>query len=98
MPEKHRAALVSPRGNFQEIPSVPREEDLPRTQNLALRIKRDILERAAGRIFRLWVDVTAHNTIVLSGTCRSYYSKQLAQHAAMQLAAGGQVENRIQVL
>ncbi|MHB8899435.1 MAG: BON domain-containing protein, partial [Thermoguttaceae bacterium] len=35
--------------------------------------------------------------IILTGRCRTYYTKQVAQHAAMETADGLEVVNRIVV-
>lgn len=79
-------------------PLPPTPEELLATRVLAARIKRSILRLAPGRIRQLEVNVIGHSKIVLSGDCSSYYCKQLAQHAAMQLAHDEQVDNRIQVI
>jgi hypothetical protein len=65
-------------------------------QTLSSRVRRGILRLAAGRIRELNVEVR-EQTIVLRGRCGSYYCKQLAQHAAMELASGQRVDNRIEV-
>lgn len=65
-------------------------------RTLEVRIRRGILRLAPGRIRDLKVDVR-QNRVVLQGQCSSYYSKQLAQQVAMELACGGQVTNRIEV-
>jgi hypothetical protein len=63
---------------------------------LADRIERIIRWRTAGRIRDLKVEINRAG-VYLSGHCLTYYLKQLAQHAAMELAAGEQVINDIQV-
>ncbi len=49
---------------------------------LADRIRQRIERRLTGRIRNLHVHVS-ENAIVLSGQCNTFYTKQLAQHAAM---------------
>ena len=63
---------------------------------LADRIERIIRWRTAGRIRDLKVEINRAG-VHLSGRCLTYYLKQLAQHAAMELAGGEQVINDIQV-
>lgn len=65
-------------------------------QTLATRVRRGILRLAAGRIRELSVEVHG-NTIQIRGRCSSFYCKQLAQHAAMELATGQQVDNQLHV-
>jgi len=64
--------------------------------SLATRVRRGILRLAAGRIRELSVEVQG-NTIRIRGRCSSFYCKQLAQHAAMELADGQQVDNQLHV-
>lgn len=64
--------------------------------SLAARVRRGVLRIAAGRTRGLEVEVHG-NVIQLRGRCSSYYCKQLAQHAAMELAHGEQVDNQLQV-
>jgi hypothetical protein len=71
-------------------------EPVAESRTLALRIHRSILRLAPGWIRDLKVEIR-RGTIMLEGQCGSYYCKQLAQHAAMELAEGQQVDNRIEV-
>jgi len=64
---------------------------------LAKCVHRAILRLAPGRIRELRVDEKA-GQLVLTGRCGSFYCKQIAQHAAMDLAQGDrQVHNHIMV-
>lgn len=63
---------------------------------LAFRLERIIRWRTAGRIRDLHVEIT-RETVRLDGVCSTYYLKQLAQHAAMEIAKGEQVVNAIEV-
>src|SRR4051812_13193594 len=54
---------------------------------LARRIEQQIESRVCGRIHNLRVDCSG-GRIVLRGRCRTYHAKQLAQEAALELAAG----------
>lgn len=62
----------------------------------AATIRRRVAERTAGQIRDLSVAVEERG-IVLSGRAASFYSKQLAQHAAMQLARDLPLVNEIEV-
>ena len=70
------------------------QEDSPRS--LAKCVHRAILRLAPGKIRGLRVEVR-QGTISLFGSCSSFYCKQIAQHAAMDLAHGEQVNNQIAV-
>ncbi len=50
-----------------------------------------------GRIRQLKVSV-AENSIVLTGACSSYYTKQLAQHVAMEVLTYERLVNQLAVL
>ena len=50
-----------------------------------------------GRVHRL--EVERHDSrLVLYGRTSTYYAKQLVQHAALEVAAGFEVENQIEVV
>jgi hypothetical protein len=53
-----------------------------RRRQLAIAIRQRIESRLVGRIRDLAVRFV-DNTVVLEGSCSTYYSKQLAQHAAL---------------
>jgi hypothetical protein len=59
-------------------------------------VERSILARTFGRIRDLRVEVGPEK-VVLRGRAPSYYTKQLAQLAAMDLTDGQCVENAIEV-
>jgi hypothetical protein len=63
---------------------------------LAIAIRQRIETRLAGRIRDLSVRVK-DDTIVLEGRCATYYTKQLAQHAALGVIEFEQLENAIVV-
>ena len=52
--------------------------------------------RTSGRIHDLRVDVTPI-TLVIRGYCATFHLNQIAQHAAMALADGREVDNQIVV-
>ena len=63
---------------------------------LAARIRSRIESRLPGRIRELRISTT-ENAVVLSGECSTFYSKQLAQHAAMGVLEYEQLINNIAV-
>jgi len=65
---------------------VARSLHLPE-RNLAERIEGQITRRAAGQILDLHV-FERGGRVVLSGRCRTYHAKQLAQEAALDLTGG----------
>lgn len=62
----------------------------------AATIRRKVAERTSGQIRDLSVAVE-HRGVVLSGHTASFYSKQLAQHAAMQMTGDLPLVNEIEV-
>ena len=64
--------------------------------NLSDAIYQRIASRAQGRIHDLNIHIEG-KTVVLSGHCATYYSKQLAQHAAQGIMDNEHLENKIQV-
>lgn len=63
---------------------------------LAQRILKRIAAQLPGRIRNLTV-YTTENAVVLAGQCSTFYSKQLAQHAAMGVLEYEQLINNIEV-
>jgi hypothetical protein len=80
---------------------VGHNEDLPvvglNSQQLAVAIERVVRERVGGKIQGLKVEVR-REAICLQGVCPTFYVKQLAQHAAMQVAGGVTISNEIKVI
>lgn len=67
------------------------------TKRLVRRILERIESRLPGRIRQLSV-YAAENSIVLSGHCSTYHTKQVAQHTAMGVLEYEQLINNIDVL
>ena len=67
-------------------------------KRLAADIERAIRVRTGRTIHDLHVTVTNQGIILLSGNCSTYYTKQLAQHAAMTLLADEKLMNNIEVV
>ena len=79
-----------------KVATTPLKQTEPEGRTLAARVQRSILRLAPGRIRNLNVSVR-RGTIFIYGRCSTFYCKQIAQHAAMELAEGEQVQNLIEV-
>ena len=69
---------------------------LHKANDLAKRIRERITKRLGDRIRDLQV-VVQTGKVVLRGSCATYYSKQLAQHAALGVIEDEHLENVIEV-
>ena len=78
-------------------PAAGEPADDARSQRLAARIARVVKRRTAGSVQNLRVEVR-RDGVFLDGQCASFYTKQLAQQAAMGLADEKQLTNRIEVV
>lgn len=67
-----------------------------RGDKLATRIARVVKRRTAGSVQNLRVEVCREG-VFLDGECNTFYTKQLAQQAAMDLADEKPLMNRIEV-
>jgi len=65
-------------------------------QELTSTIKHRIHSRTHGRVWNLHVEFDGH-AVVLRGRTSTYYTKQLAQHGALEIIAGKPVVNDIEV-
>ncbi|MEX2309499.1 MAG: hypothetical protein WD738_18000 [Pirellulales bacterium] len=84
-------------GTFAANGSVKEQNRADRHQQLQVAIRQRIESRLPGRVRDLVVRVFA-DTVLLEGQCATYYSKQLAQHAAMGvLEEGEHLKNSIVV-
>ncbi len=63
---------------------------------LAARIEQVVWHATAAGVKNLRVELR-DDQVILTGRCRTYYTKQIAQHVAMETAAGWSVVNRIEV-
>lgn len=70
--------------------------DDSRGDKLATRIARVVKRRTAGSVQNLRVEVS-RDGVFLDGECDTFYTKQLAQQAAMDLADEKPLMNRIEV-
>jgi hypothetical protein len=73
---------------------------LPETQEeaeaLAASIERAVQRETDRGVADLTVEVSARG-VRLTGRCHTYYTKQLAQHAAMNIPGGDRLDNCIEV-
>lgn len=74
----------------------PPQRISPRGDELAKLIESRIRERLGGRVRELKVEVD-DSWVILHGRCATYYSKQLAQHAALGVLEDEQLDNQITV-
>jgi len=71
-------------------------EDAAEAGSLADRIKQVVSRETSGSVRNLQVEVTP-TSVNLTGTCRTYHTKQKAQNAAMPLLQGRKLTNTIVV-
>jgi hypothetical protein len=71
-------------------------ETLEEAEELAASIERAVQLETGRGVADLLVEVNSHG-ILLKGRCSSYYTKQLAQHAAMSIPGGDRLTNSIEV-
>lgn len=67
------------------------------SQALAQRVLEELESQLLGRIRQLRVTASP-KFVILTGSCSSYYTKQLAQHVAMELLGEERLVNNIAVL
>lgn len=94
--EPETDVLLSPAGTFIARGAAAADRLNERRCHLAIAIRQRIESRLAGRVRDLAVRV-AGNTVVLEGKCATYYTKQLAQHAALGVLEHEHLENAIVV-
>lgn len=87
--------ILSPAG-FAIVPSADTTHESERHRHLAVAIRQRIESRLGGRVRDLAIRVRGE-TIVLEGWCATFYTKQLAQHAALGVLEDEQLENAIVV-
>ena len=88
--------LLTPSGTFIAGNTAPVEHQTDKQRELALTIHQRIELRLGGRVRNLTVRCVG-DTVVLEGQCATYYSKQLAQHAALAVLEAEHLENAIVV-
>ena len=89
--------LLSAAGTFAKVSdATPSDATSDRNRQLAIAIMQRIESRLPGRVKNLVVRIAA-DTVVLEGECVTYYTKQLAQHAALGILEDEHLENAIVV-
>jgi hypothetical protein len=88
--------LLSPAGTFTNPADIVSESRNDRRRQLAIAIRQRIESRLPGRVRNLAVRISDH-VVLLEGQCATYYTKQLAQHAALGILEDEQLENAILV-
>lgn len=83
---------VSALDGFVEV--VP--ETLEEAEELAASIERAVQDETGRGVADLTVEVGPQG-VLLRGHCDSFYTKQLAQHAAMRMPGGDRLVNSIEV-
>jgi hypothetical protein len=93
--DQETEVVLAPAGTFANShPAADSAND--RRRQLAIAIRQRIETRLAGRVRELAVRIKG-DTIVLEGSCATYYTKQLAQHAAFGVLEDEHLENAIVV-
>jgi hypothetical protein len=87
--------LLSPAGTFVTS-GIATEQQLERGRQLAIAIRQRIESRLLGRVRELSIRVEGE-TVFLDGRCATFYTKQLAQHAALAVLEDEQLVNNIAV-
>jgi len=87
--------ILSPTG-FETPRSTCAPHRTERQLHLAVAIRQRIESRLGGRVHDLSIRIRG-NIIMLEGHCATYYTKQLAQHAALGVLEDEQLENAIVV-
>jgi hypothetical protein len=88
--------VLSSAGTFVHPSAASNDLKAEHRRQLAIAIRQRIESRLVGRIRQLAVRFVG-NTVVLEGSCATYYSKQLAQHAALGVLETEQLQNAIVV-
>jgi hypothetical protein len=94
--EHETEIVLGPAGTFAESYAEKADRSNERHRQLAIAIRQRIETRLAGRVRDLAVRIKG-DTIVLEGCCATYYTKQLAQHAALGVIEDEHLENAIVV-
>jgi hypothetical protein len=87
---------LSPSGTFADAAPIQPNDRPERNRQLAIAIRQRIESRLPGRVRDLSVRIL-ERMVVLEGQCATYYTKQLAQHAALGILDDEQLENAIEV-
>lgn len=88
--------LLSTDGTFVTGGAIDSDNRANRRRQLAIAIRQRIESRLPGRVRNLVVRIFG-DSVVLEGQCATYYTKQLAQHAALGILEDEHLENSIVV-
>ena len=88
--------VLSSAGTFVHPNATAGDGKAEHRRQLAIAIRQRIESRLVGRIRQLAVRFVG-DTVVLEGNCSTYYSKQLAQHAALGVLESEHLDNAIVV-
>lgn len=83
--------ILEPPNLRRQIASDPLQFE---AESLTARIEQIVWHATAAAVKNLRVQIH-ENQVLLTGRCRTYYTKQIAQHAAMEAAVGCEVVNEI---
>jgi osmotically-inducible protein OsmY len=75
----------------------PLPETLAEAERLVASIERAVSRETCGGVRNLRVEISDQG-ILLTGRCNSFYTKQKAQHAAMELSGAEELTNGIEVI
>ncbi len=93
MDERQR---LSHPAHFRRSDDYPLPQSLAEAERLVASIERAVQEETGRGVRDLRVELHEEG-VLLRGRCHSYYTKQLAQHAAMAVPGGDAVTNEIEV-
>lgn len=88
--------LLTTGGTFTSVGEARTDAGVERSRDLAVAIMQRIESRLPGRVRNLAVRIRP-GSVVLEGQCATYYTKQLAQHAALGILEDEHLENAIVV-
>jgi len=88
--------LLTDAVTLARVVAVESTADDERLRTLETAIRQRIESRVRGRVRNLNVRVF-EGVVILDGQCATYYTKQLAQHAALAMLEDEQLENAIVV-
>jgi hypothetical protein len=89
-------AFLSPTGSFAKVGGSAADSPTEQQRQLTAAITQRIESRLPGRVRNLQVRITSEG-VVIEGFCATYYTKQLAQHAALGVLEDEHLENAIVV-
>ena len=92
----HDEDMLADTATFANTSTVNSEDPDERHRVLELAIEQRIESRVRGRVRNLTVRVF-EGLVILEGQCATYYTKQLAQHAALGVLEEEHLENAILV-